>query len=193
MKKRGTIHGLEEYVASEVIAYLESDTVKELKKVKHSLKALETLTRGRIKNAKEDDQCVACNVWFSDQSEKDLCYKVPCENSVCESRGMTTCGRFDCKPVTCFVCGVPMCFGEDCTVEECHGEYYECRNFACGKCAKTLPSCQGCAQGCGSNIACPAHPVRKYLWKPGQEVTACDGCIEYWDKYHRNIDDREDF
>lgn len=193
--KRGTIHGLEEHVAHEVIAYLHTQESIEHQKTKHSVQALEKLflKKEKLREHKWMYQCVSCLVWFKDDWERDKCASLPCEDPKCEEKCPTTCGRFGCLPVRCFSCNMPLCL-QDCG-EGCSGMQFKCSARACSTCSEKIPKCQGCLLGHEDHITCPLHrpELRAYIWKPGVEITACTKCITYWDRWFPNIDDRSEF
>lgn len=192
MKKRGTVHGLEEHVANEVIAYLEESNL-ELKKARYSLSALRKFCDIHYWTG---HPCIACGVFHESFEARKEFSHTPCENPDCEEvDSFASCGRFECKPLRCAMCNIALCAQGSCNTRTCKiegGNKHICRS-----CRNTLSECDYCDwRYCFLTFHCTDHPgptTTKYAWKGDVEIHVCTECLEYVEDRYPNMAERPAF
>ncbi len=174
--KRATIHSIEEHVAERAIEYLQDRDV-ELKRLKHSLQALEKKFDSSIRYS---DKCDVCLVYFANVEEKLECTRHVCQDEKCETKQEVSCGRFGCKSeYICFMCGCALCpYADVCACWECYytdQDNHACESRLCSKCSK-LPEVKKCSFCANEKerigIECPKHKLL-----PLGDKWACDYCF----------------
>lgn len=192
MKKRGTVHGLEEHVANEVIAYLEESNL-ELKRARYSLSSLKKFCDFHYWRG---FPCLACGLFHESYESRKEFANTPCENPDCkEDDSFTSCGRFGCAPSKCATCNIPLCLLDACDTRKCEEE--SCNKHICRKCRDKLPECDNCDfRGCFLTFHCTDHPgptTTKYAWKEDVEIHVCTECLKYLEDRYPNMAERPAF